>query len=59
MLLMRSNNDLLTRIEYLHNNPVRAGMVMSPEEYKFSSYGHYFNSKNTNNSLLEIDIMDI
>lgn len=56
---MRNDAVLLTKIEYVHNNPVRAGMVTAPEEYKFSSYGHYFNSGNANNSLLEIDIMDI
>ena len=26
---------------YIHLNPVRAGMVRSPEEYRWSSYGYY------------------
>jgi len=26
---------------YIHLNPVRAGMVRSPEEYRWSSYSYY------------------
>jgi REP element-mobilizing transposase RayT len=29
------------KVEYVHNNPVRAGIVDSPEEYKYSSAGAY------------------
>jgi hypothetical protein len=32
-------------MEYIHNNPVRAGMVESLEEYKYSSYQFYFKNK--------------
>lgn len=30
-----------TKIQYIHNNPVRAGLVVSPEYWKYSSAGHY------------------
>jgi len=29
------------RLEYVHNNPVRAGFVLSAEEYKYSSARNY------------------
>ena len=29
---------LLSRVKYLHCNPVRAGMVKQPEEYRWSSH---------------------
>lgn len=29
---------------YIHYNPVKAGLVMHPSEWKFSSYNEYFNS---------------
>jgi REP element-mobilizing transposase RayT len=32
---------LLTVSAYIHNNPVRAGIVRKPEEYKWSSMGAY------------------
>jgi len=32
---------LLQKIEYIHNNPVRAKIVTSPEYYPFSSYNYY------------------
>lgn len=35
-------NELIEKIEYIHNNPVRAGLAQMPSEYKFSSYGYYF-----------------
>ncbi|MFY7990494.1 MAG: REP-associated tyrosine transposase [Fluviicola sp.] len=30
-----------TKIQYIHNNPVRAGLVVAPEYWKYSSAGHY------------------
>jgi putative transposase len=32
---------LLTLLAYIHNNPVRAGLVALPEEWEFSSYQDY------------------
>ncbi|MDI6704977.1 MAG: transposase [Bacillota bacterium] len=32
---------LLTVIRYIHNNPVKAGMVKKPEQYRWSSYSAY------------------
>lgn len=32
---------LLSAVRYIHNNPVKAHIVMQAEEYKWSSYGHY------------------
>jgi putative transposase len=32
---------LLSLVKYLHNNPVRAGMVRRPEEYRWSSHRAY------------------
>lgn len=34
---------LLSALRYIHNNPVKAGMVSRVEEYKWSSYGFYVN----------------
>ena len=42
----------LTR--YIHLNPLRANMVLSPEEYIWSSYNHYI-KRNTNPEYLEVD----
>jgi putative transposase len=37
------NDDyLLTVIRYIHNNPVKAGMVQEPEEYRWSSIHAYY-----------------
>jgi len=32
---------LLTVIRYIHNNPVKAGLVEKPEQYRWSSYASY------------------
>jgi putative transposase len=34
-------NAVRTRLEYMHANPVRAGLVDAPDAYKWSSAGHY------------------
>jgi len=37
-----SEEVLRTKIDYIHNNPVRAGLVDSPGEYPYSSAGNYY-----------------
>ena len=32
---------LLTKLEYIHNNPVKAGLVENSEDYRFSSTRNY------------------
>jgi len=39
---IRSIGMLLQKIEYIHNNPVRAGIATQPDHYPLSSYAHYF-----------------
>jgi len=45
---------LLSMIEYIHNNPVRRGLVSRPEEWKWSS-AEWFEGKNS----LKPDLMDL
>ncbi len=33
----------LQKLDYIHNNPVREGLCMLPEEYKYSSASFYIN----------------
>jgi len=46
---------LIKKIEYMHNNPVKANLVSSPEEYPYSSYNHYFTTNYKPNLIVEID----
>ena len=36
-----SNDFITSKIDYIHQNPVRAGIVTKPEEYLFSSVRNY------------------
>ncbi|HNP77968.1 MAG: transposase [Cyclobacteriaceae bacterium] len=38
---LNTNEKLDQRLEYIHNNPVKAGIVLSPEEYYYSSAVNY------------------
>lgn len=38
-------NYLLNCMAYIHNNPVKAGIVNSPKDYSFSSYNDYLQLK--------------
>jgi putative transposase len=37
-----SEEVLRTKVDYIHNNPVRAGLVDSPSEYPYSSARNYY-----------------
>jgi putative transposase len=54
---LRSADMLLEKIEYIHNNPVRAKLVASPGEYPFSSYNYYFG--NNYPGIPEIDKLEL
>ena len=43
-LLIDADSYLLELVRYIHNNPVRAGMVKTAEEYPWSSHHAYLGS---------------
>jgi REP element-mobilizing transposase RayT len=50
-----ANGDVARqRLNYLHENPVRAGIVWEPQHYKFSSAVDYFENKP---GLLKVDML--
>jgi REP element-mobilizing transposase RayT len=52
---LSSNSLQDQRLEYLHQNPVKAGIVWSAEEYKYSSAAYY--AGNRTDSLLDVDMI--
>jgi len=40
-ILLYSNDFIREKIEYIHNNPVKAGIVEKPEDYIYSSARNY------------------
>ncbi|MFO8100645.1 MAG: hypothetical protein R6U37_00535 [Dehalococcoidia bacterium] len=34
------------KLDYMHSNPVKAGIVKHPADYHWSSYGQYFDEGN-------------
>lgn len=40
-ILIDADSYLLELVRYIHNNPVRAGMVQTPDEYNWSSHNAY------------------
>jgi len=40
---IENDEYLLSVLRYIHNNPVKAQMVLTPEEYKWSSCKTYYN----------------
>ena len=49
-----SNELIDQKLEYIHNNPVKEGIVEAPEDYLYSSARDYSGMK----GLLEIEFMD-
>ena len=50
-----SNSFINQKLEYIHNNPVVAGIVDKAEEYVYSSARDYFNGKQC--GLLEVELL--
>lgn len=48
-----STKFLMSKLEYIHNNPVAAGLVREPAEFLYSSASNYKNGK----GLMEIDFL--
>ena len=48
-----SNEVIQQKIDYIHNNPVEAGFVTDPIDWKHSSARNYGNDDQT---ILEIDV---
>lgn len=44
--IIKSREHLLAAIRYVHNNPVKAGMINDPKEYPWSSCGEYLGYEN-------------
>ncbi|MGZ6251429.1 MAG: REP-associated tyrosine transposase, partial [Candidatus Chromulinivorax sp.] len=42
------------KLEYIHQNPVKAGIVEKPEDYLYSSARNYYGLK----GLIDIDLLD-
>ncbi|MCK4729150.1 MAG: transposase, partial [Desulfobacterales bacterium] len=43
---IHNEDDLLEKIKYIHNNPVKRGLVSTPEEWKWSSAVWYSGERN-------------
>ncbi len=48
-----SQDFLLSKLNYIHQNPVRAGIVAEPEHYIYSSATNYLTGK----GVIEIDFL--
>ncbi len=42
---IRSERDLYTRLNYIHHNPIKHGLVLNIDEYEWSSYKIYMENK--------------
>ncbi|MCH7828166.1 MAG: transposase [Bacteroidetes bacterium] len=50
--VIRDQKMFLTKLKYIHNNPVKAGLEYREEDYKYSSARNYINN---NHSIIEVD----
>ena len=51
--MIRSDKWFLQKLDYIHNNPVKAGFVERPEYWKYSSARNYILS---DHSLIKLDV---
>ncbi len=53
-IILDSNYLIDQKLEYIHNNPVKAGFVAKPEDYIYSSAGDYAGMK----GLIDIELIE-
>lgn len=44
--VIRNGKDLVAKLNYIHSNPLRAGLINEMAEYKYSSFKYYYDEKN-------------
>jgi len=44
---IEDERHLMAAVRYIHNNPVKAGIVKEPSQYQWSSYSYYFSLNDT------------
>lgn len=50
--VIRNQKMFWTKLEYIHRNPVKAGLVYKPEDYKYSSARNYVSD---DHSIIKVD----
>ena len=55
--LIRNESQFTNQLNYMHYNPVSAGLVQSASEYHHSSYAQYYGDSPAN-AILEIDRLE-
>jgi len=53
--MVRSEQQLLNQLEYMHQNPVKAELVSSAGEHLFSSFHQYHGLPNPEGRILEVE----
>jgi len=53
--IIEGENYILECLSYIHNNPLRAGLVNKPEDYYWSSYNSYYDIHSRINSIIQVD----
>ncbi len=50
-----SENFMWSKLDYIHSNPVKAGIVLHPQDYVYSSASNYIN----NTGIINVEIVQI
>jgi len=53
--IVESDDYFLAVIRYIHNNPVKAGLVSLPQEYKWNSYSWYVKPNSNSNKIVNVE----
>ena len=56
--MIRNERQFMHQMNYIHQNPVSAGLVNSRKDYVFSSYHQYTNLPDKAGSLLQVESLD-
>ena len=51
--VIRDQKMFWTKLNYIHKNPVKAGLILREQDYKYSSARNYINN---DNSILEVNV---
>lgn len=55
--VIRNNKMLWTKLKYIHNNPVKAGLVEKSKDYKYSSARNYIEKDHPQFLLIQVGLV--
>lgn len=57
-LMLKTDSQFKIKLDYIHNNPVKSGLVEHPEDWPYSSYKDWIKQSKTSKVLFDFNFLE-